>query len=71
MTNNGFIHRPNNDGNVDSICLKLFSHDFRTIASNKHEIALAAVEAKHECEPADLIRIQGWMKDRPGLTESV
>jgi hypothetical protein len=67
MTNSGFSHRLNNDGSFDSICLRCF----RTIASNNHEIALAAVEARHECELADLIRIQGGVEDGAGLTKSV
>jgi|SRR5580704_15785101 hypothetical protein len=35
----GFRHRPNNDGSVDSICLRCF----RTIASNNHEWSLAHI----------------------------
>ena len=62
----GFIHRRKSDGAVDSICLRCF----RTIASNNHETALAAAEARHECEPADLIRLQGWVNDRARVNRS-
>ena len=51
---NGFAHRPNNDGSVDSICLRCF----RTIASNNHEMNLATVESQHECDPVDIIRFE-------------
>jgi hypothetical protein len=48
----GFAHRPNNDGSVDSICLRCF----RTIVSNNHDRSLATVESQHECDPVDLMR---------------
>jgi hypothetical protein len=51
----GFNHRPNNDGSVDSICLRCF----RTIASNNHEWSLAMVESQHECDPKDVMRFEG------------
>ena len=50
----GFSHRPNNDGSVDSICLRCF----RTIASNNHEWSLAMLESQHECDLVDLMRFE-------------
>ena len=50
----GFSHRPNNDGSVDSICLRCF----RTIASDKNERSIAMVEFQHECDPSDILRFE-------------
>jgi hypothetical protein len=50
----GFAHRPNNDGSVDSICLRCF----RTIASDKNGRSLDMMQLQHECDPADLMRFE-------------
>jgi hypothetical protein len=63
----GFIHRPNNDGSFDSICLRCF----RTIESDKNGRSLAMMESQHECEPKDLIRLKRQEIGEKGQTESV
>jgi len=63
----GFRHRPNNDGSVDSICLRCF----RTIKSDENVwISLTIMESRHECDPADLMRF-GHLYDEESQIEHI
>jgi hypothetical protein len=48
-----FPHKQNPDGSWDSIC----SECFRTIAKDKQESELAAIEKNHTCNGLDLNEI--------------
>lgn len=61
----GFRHRPNNDGSIDSICLRCF----RTVASNNYEWSLAMVESHHQCNPVDLMRFEHLQIEKETQTE--
>lgn len=63
----GFKHRQTDDGNVDSICLRCF----RTIGSHECETALSMMEARHECDPVDLMRFQSATKETAHIIEFV
>ena len=45
-----FLHRLNDDGSFDSICLKCF----RTVSSHRLEAKLEHDETRHTCESDDL-----------------
>ncbi len=63
----GFSHRPNNDGSVDSICLRCF----RTIASNNKGRSIAMMESQHECDPVDLMRFEHLEIEKKRQTERI
>ncbi len=63
----GFTHRPNNDGSVDSICLRCF----RTIASDKNGRSLDVMELQHECDPADLMRLEHFESNKKSQIKRV
>jgi hypothetical protein len=50
----GFCHRPEDLGNIGSICLKCFA----TVARTKLEKDLAQFERDHVCDPYDLERFK-------------
>jgi hypothetical protein len=62
-----FAHRLNDNASVDSICLRCF----RTVASKNFESDLGVVEAKHVCEPRDIIRLNCLTKMNGTLIEFV
>ena len=47
LKNEGFAHRLNEDGTIDSICLSCF----RTVVTTSDEVELPEHELKHKCEP--------------------
>jgi hypothetical protein len=48
----GFKHRPNQDGSVDSICLRCF----HTVGTAYNEQAFPLMESTHKCREKDIRR---------------
>jgi hypothetical protein len=56
MNNRGpnFVHRPNQDGTIDSIC----PHCFATVATSQWEADLEKAERDHVCSAEELERFK-------------
>ena len=46
LKNEGFAHRLNEDGTIDSICLSCF----RTVVTTSDEVESSEHELKHDCD---------------------
>ncbi len=62
FTTDKYAQRVNPDSTIDLICLSCF----RTVATVNPETDVAAIKAKHTCEPLEPIDIDRYMDSQRG-----